>query len=388
MSPVTIWLAIAGGTPALACIWDRDTLASELRGLPDVERVIYGDFERLPTRYHAMRAERVERELATKPDDLSLYDDLAAALDRLGRSDDAVAVMDRKQAAMDRLGDGVTDDDRYRTHANRGTFLAHRWLRGGADRGAMADLDAGIAEIEAAIRINPDAHFGREQVQLDAMRWIRAGTPFDGELGSFVEAKGPHGGPLMKTADDDSQARTIEGLRGLIVLGAAWESVDVYRALQNALAASGRNHGAVLAGLRARELALGGARSLQPGAPTGEALAALFEPEQVHVVEDAAPAIRAYELGRKEADARAADRTAFMEARFELGMHPDTHASFWDAELPASAPAPSGPAGEPPEPADPPASARTAGWCGCATGAGSPWAAFGLLALVARRRVG
>lgn len=48
-------------------------------------------------------------------------------------------------------------------------------------------------------------------------------------------------------------AATIQGLVGLVVLGDAWESIDVYYALASALAGEGRNHAAHLALLRARD---------------------------------------------------------------------------------------------------------------------------------------
>ncbi|MCB9674373.1 MAG: hypothetical protein H6737_04605 [Alphaproteobacteria bacterium] len=345
--------------PALACIWDRDTLATELAGLPEVERVIYGDFDRFPPRYYEMRLERVTAELATNPT-FDRYDDAAAALDRLGRSDEAIAMMERKRAAMEGQSDAQVA---YRTHANLGTFLAHRWFRNGADRRQTADLDAAIAEIEAALALDPEAHFGRERVQLDILKWAKAAEPFDYALGSFAGD-----GMRMKTADDDSQAKTIEGLRGLVVLGAAWESVDTYHALALALRAEGRNHAAGLAGLRAAELARAGKRSIQPGAPEGEALAAVVSSEEPLAVEDPAPLQRAFAKGREQADRHAAERLAFMEARFALGMHPDTHAGFWDPVLPAEAPAPSEAAGPPPRSDEPlPSTAETGGICGCAS---------------------
>ncbi|MEZ4320612.1 MAG: hypothetical protein R3F61_24230 [Myxococcota bacterium] len=348
---------LLGLTNAQACIWDRDTLATEMKGLPDVERVIYGDFERYPDAYYAMRLERVTAALAQTPDDLALYDDAGAAADRLGRSDEAVAFMERKRAVLDALADTAPHEHRYRMHANLGTFLVHRWIRAGAPRDAMADLDAAIGHIEQALVLDPEAHFGRERVQLALMKWVRDAGPFTYELDTFLERRG------FKVDDDDSQDATLEGLRGLVVLGAAWESVDTYYALRRALQLEGRNHAAALAGLRARELALAGRPSLQPGAPTGAKLAELVS--GFDAVSDEAAIERAYAAGRELAEARATERRQAMEARLAAGLHPDTHPDFWTAELPAELPVP-----------ETLPSTREGGWCGCSAGSTSPGTTF------------
>ncbi len=58
------FLAALVGLPAAtahACLWDRDTLAMEAAGLPDVPRVATGRFARNPRAYYEMRLERVAR---------------------------------------------------------------------------------------------------------------------------------------------------------------------------------------------------------------------------------------------------------------------------------------------------------------------------------------
>ena len=78
-----------------------------------------------------------------------------------------------------------------------------------------------------------------------------------------------------KEADD-----AIRGLAGLIVLGNAWESVDVFNALDVGLQhdslgyakerEGGRNTLAYLAWLRCRELIDSGKSSILPDAPKGK----------------------------------------------------------------------------------------------------------------------
>jgi hypothetical protein len=68
--------------------------------------------------------------------------------------------MDRKGEALARNPD---PEHAYRRLANRGTFLAH----GGKP-------DEGLPDIEAAVALNPKAHFGREIYQVDALRYFVA----------------------------------------------------------------------------------------------------------------------------------------------------------------------------------------------------------------------
>jgi hypothetical protein len=118
--------------PVEACLWDRDTLAQESKGLPELTRILTGRFERFPPRYYAIRLERVSAELKADPTLLGLYDDAAVALDRLGRTEEAIVLMEQKAAQLERLerGGAPMSEDWYKTLANLGTFYAHRWVQG------------------------------------------------------------------------------------------------------------------------------------------------------------------------------------------------------------------------------------------------------------------
>lgn len=165
---------------------------------------------------------------------------------------------------MDRLDatSAQVKQHRYRYHANLGTFLVHRWVRQGGDRAKIDDVKRARDEIAAAIEINPNAHFGREKYQLRVIEWIinppsAAGSQY---LPNFLEWESQASGNLAdpKEADD-----AVRGLAGLIVLGNAWESVDVFNALDVALhhdtlgyqktRDGGRNTLAYLAWLRCRQ---------------------------------------------------------------------------------------------------------------------------------------
>lgn len=341
-----------------ACLWDRDTPASEAKGLPEVVAVLTGRFERNPPLFYEMRLTRVSAHLQDHPDDLASLDDAAVACDRLGLGDEAIAWMEKKHAQLEKLDPSLpaTRDHLYRYHANLGTFLVHRWARLGADRSHIDDVQSARDHIARALEINPDAHFGREKYQLLALDFILSPPPIEHPshalpnlLGwSFDDIYGQSTDP--KDADD-----AVRGLTGLVVLGNAWESVDIFHALNLALQRDsvgyergregGRNTLAYLAWLRCRELIDSGKGSLHPSAPRGEALKAVLpRPDFVEASRLLDPAFAKL---RAEADAWHAARTAFMLTRLEQGLHPDTHLHFWNGYT--SLPAPSLPTTSVPE---------------------------------------
>ncbi len=331
----------------VACLWDRDTPADEARGLPEVVAVLTGRFERNPPLFYEMRLARVADHLQSHPEDLAAYDDAGVACDRLGRGDEAISWMEKKRAQLDGLDARRPEvkEQFYRYHANLGTFLVHRWVRQGSDRARIGEVKAARDEIATALKINPNAHFGREKYQLRVLEWIidpprvEAGQSLPNLLGwSFDDIYGQETDP--KEADD-----AVRGLTGLIVLGNAWESVDVFHALNVALQRDslgfergregGRNTLAYLAWLRCRELIDAGKGSMLPDAPRGEALKAILpKPDFVEAEKLLDPAFMKL---RTEADAWQTARAAFMTARLKEGRHPDTDRDFWDgyAERPA-----------------------------------------------------
>ena len=337
-------IALLLGLPlsAAACLWDRDTPAEEAEGLPEVVSVLTGRFARNPPLFYEMRLASVSARIRKHPEDLGAYDDAGVACDRLGLGDEAIAWMEKKRAQMpipplDPETPAIKEH-LYRYHANLGTFLVHRWIQLGADRAKIDEVKAAREEIARALAINPDAHFGREKYQLRALDWIiappkvRPGFDLPNLLGwSFDDYYGQ--------ATSPKEARNaVLGLSGLIVLGNAWESVDVFHALNVALQRDstgfergregGRNTLAYLAWLRSRELIDAGKGSMLPDAPKGEALKGMLRrPDFVKAEELLDPAF--VEL-RAEAEAWKAARTSFMLRRLKQGRHPDTGSHFWN----------------------------------------------------------
>jgi hypothetical protein len=145
LSVLCISVAIVLPASALACLWDFDTLQMERNRSPSALELITGKFLRHTPEFYRWRIDDRLRKLKYEPDNLSYYDDLAVAYEKVGQRELALATIREK----DTKKPGV-----YETESNLGTFL----MLGG-------QLEEGLTRIEAALRINPDAHFGREKYQ-------------------------------------------------------------------------------------------------------------------------------------------------------------------------------------------------------------------------------
>jgi len=197
--------ALAGGE-AHACLWDRDTIEMERRTFPTVAELITGKFPRHSDALYEWRIEDRQARLAEDPDDLAAMDDLAVAFDKLERHDDAIAVM---QDAL------VLDPERYETHANLGTFFVH-----------AGELEQGLAHIERALEIDPDAHFGRERYQLWLVQYAMQagdGLPLDSNTETLYPAvtRGFTRWVLDHDDADDPMAvlAAVEGVTGMMRFG-------------------------------------------------------------------------------------------------------------------------------------------------------------------------
>lgn len=335
---VGLWISLQ--CLPLACLWDRDTPREESIGMPEVVAVLTGRFERNPPKYYEMRLARIELQLRNDPIDLAAYDDAGVACDRLGMSDEAIAWMVRKRLELNKRDPSHPEirEQLYRYHANLGTFMVHRWIRQGADRMSIDELKSACDEIVKALEINPNAHFGREKYQLQAMRWmidppqIDSFQPLPNLLGwSFGDIYG-------ESTEPEEAAEAVRGLAGLVVLGNAWESVDIFHALNIALQRNsvgfsrgrdgGRNSLAYFAWLRCNELVDSGRGSLLPGAPTGKSLKELLP--QPGFVKGEILLDPAFKRLRVEAEEWHQARVAFLSRRLEEGLHPDTHSDFWE----------------------------------------------------------
>lgn len=346
------------------CAWDRDTMAAEVDGRMETLNALVGNFDVFPARYYEMRIERITEELKSNPKQLDLYDDIAVASDRVGRSTDAIEWMARKREQLDLLEDRDIEHE-YRYLANLGTFYSHRWVGNGANREDLTDLKMGRELIMSAIILNPDAHFGREKYQLYAIEWL-IDPPYYAPTNEFSDDIYPpillpksiikyapfyvrdpddiRGNSLRRVGGADLQkiglGDAIQGYTGLVTLGAAAESVDVCNSLARLLDLEGSSSLARIAGYRLDELVSNGRKSLHPNwsAPR-EAKIERFFPHGMTYSGSVKELAAWYVEARKRADASRAARNAFLAEMFARGEHPDTHPKVW-SNAPRFAPLP------------------------------------------------
>src|SRR5687768_13558523 len=152
-STFAIVILLLASAPAGACLWDDDTLRDERRGMPGIAEVLAGRFEKHSDFFYAKRIEATTAQIAADRKNLAAYDNLAVAHEKLGDQDAAIVVMLEKEKVA---------PGQYTTAANLGTFYLHK-----------GDFENGIAHIERALKINPDAHFGREEYQLKLAKFLR-----------------------------------------------------------------------------------------------------------------------------------------------------------------------------------------------------------------------
>lgn len=312
-----------------ACLWDRDTLAMEAEAFPGITEIITGRFDRFPPLYYEMRLERVMQDLESDPDNLGLYDDAGVACDRLGRHDEAIGWMAKKREVLDRFSEPDPEHE-YRYLANLGTFHIHRWLSNGADREDMADAELARELIAKAIELNPDAHFGRERYQLLAIEWMLRVDQFEYGMGQSIlnqipelELSSFRGDVLASMGFENAP----DGFMGLIALGNAWQSIDVFYALAIALGDRGDAVLASLCMMRIRELVKTGQESLLPDFDYLNLERTPGRGGVEHVYEEKLGDW--FDRARDEAESWHDARKSYITERLGMGQHPDTDPEFW-----------------------------------------------------------
>lgn len=245
----TALLSLLVASPALACLWDSDTLREEALRKKDVGDLVVGRVSQHSRTFYEEKVKYTQPLVDSEKAVAARYDDLAVALDRLGRFDDAIAVMNAKALRF---------PGEYTTLANKGTFLAHR-----------GSLPEALELLRAAIELNPNAHFGREKYQVQAIEYAIAlaadptlSTKQD-LLGNDLKKTekvlfGDHGKYQkgFKTEFDKSGLNrdVFVGLAGIIQFGSGLENPHVWLALGIVLALDGDRSLAIRALARAHEL--------------------------------------------------------------------------------------------------------------------------------------
>jgi hypothetical protein len=314
---VTAAVAISCSAWAFGCLNDRDSLYRESYGSRDVLKVVVGWFPVHTPLYYRIRIRRDLPLIAKDPRQLSLYDDVAVAYDKLGDDARAIQVIERKRAEMEKLAmkpkllepdftfnpqdiEKSSEDPWYRDFANCGTFWVHRWFHEGMPAARKKEwLDRGQALIDRAVQINPEAHGAREFAQQDVIRWLRKGKPKQ-TLADFLHYK---------------DGRQLNALAGLIELGGAWESVDVYHAIASKY---GGNFGYFI-WLRVLELEKAGKHS-----QTGQTLSYWH-----HKPADSGRVESDYHLLREAAERYRTGYQDYEATELAKGKHPDSDPDFW-----------------------------------------------------------
>ena len=143
-----------------------------------VQDILHERFARHGSAYYAERNRLVNDRLkALEPGDparLPLLDDLGVGLERLGQSHEAIELLRAKLSEQQQLG--LSGRELYTSYANLGTFLIHDNLTPGmnGDQSARDRFAEGVDLIRDAVRVNPEAHFGRERWQAVVAEFLLA----------------------------------------------------------------------------------------------------------------------------------------------------------------------------------------------------------------------
>jgi tetratricopeptide (TPR) repeat protein len=152
LSVLCVAAAVLLPASAVACLWDYDTLQMERNRFPSALELITGKFLRHTPEFYDWRISDRLKKLKYDPENLAYYDDLAVAYEKTGQHEKAIEtilIKDKKKPGL------------YETEANLSTFLIH-----------AGRLEEGLQHIDKALRINPDAHFGREKFQKRLVEYV------------------------------------------------------------------------------------------------------------------------------------------------------------------------------------------------------------------------
>ncbi len=253
--------------PALACLWDSDTLKEESLGLQEVADIVQGRILKHSRTFYERKVAYTQPLLEREDVKPERYDDLAVAYEKLGRIPEAIATMEAKEKRFPGL---------YTTAANLGTFHAH-----------AGDYPRALEHLRRALALNPEAHFGREKYQVKAIEYLQRlaaepgvvnkeellGLPIDSER--YVWVMNP-----TKKARADANVNeptlpkdVLPGLAGMIRFGSGERSPHLWFSLGLSLAWSGHKNLALRA-MRRAELPRTppGARACQGADPDDQGL--------------------------------------------------------------------------------------------------------------------
>lgn len=246
---VLLLVVCANAGVALACLWDSDTFAEEALTQKDVAAIVQGKLGKHSEYFYEEKVAYTKPLIDAADAGMERYDDLAVAYDKLGKLDDAIAVMKAKEARF---------PNQYTTLANLGSFHAHK-----------GEYEKALELLNAAIKMNPDAHFGREKYQVMAIAYLQAlakdpklaerkdllGVEISDEhllmFGDYGKKKKGEQTGLEKAGISKD---VFVALAGIIRFGSGEKSAHIWMSLGVACALQGDRHLAIRAFARAKEL--------------------------------------------------------------------------------------------------------------------------------------
>lgn len=293
---------------------------NETRGLPSVVDTISGRIPVNPPLYYEMRIRIGLRKIKDDKDFFEEYDNVAAAYDRLGNHFEAKALLRQKFERLTALGiqpgNDPIEDPWYRYYANMGTVRAHEWLakfKEGVPPDSpeqVARIELAISDIEAAIGINPRAHFGREIIQLRILRQLSQ-NPELLQVRFAVEDYENY-----KFSSAVSPKHLAEGLAGIARFGGNPDSALLMMFLYSNLNDSWK-HLKALAYWRAMEI-------------SGKTDASQEPIQRLGLGNDRENVLKyQYKVLREDAETYRKHYHDYVMAKLKDGQHPDTNPEFW-----------------------------------------------------------
>ena len=187
---------------SLACINDSASKTFEMQPFPNEEQLIAGSFHVHSKEFYEWRIKDRLKKLKKDPDNPALLDDLSVSYEKTGQT----------QLAIDTLQSVLhTYPNRYETLANLGTFYIHH-----------QEYHKGLELLKKAIKINPEAHYGREIYQIKVVEYLLSlnkKPPFvfpiqkDKDFSDFL-LRG-----VAKDNQKDELIRAIVGVSGMLKFG-------------------------------------------------------------------------------------------------------------------------------------------------------------------------
>lgn len=303
-----------------ACAWDYDTMSAEAKGLPNTVDAIMGRVAIYPREYYEFRVKRSGDIVAKDPSNLDELDNLIVAYDKFGNSKMAFHFASLKRKALDKH---PNKEHEYRYYANLGTIEAHTWARE-TDHKDKTLLDLSIKHLKRCIEINPDAHFGREIVQVKLIELIRkGGEAFTGKplTGSdriiFLEGPNENGDEWDKFVEQTGSEKVARGVIGMMALGGGPDSPDLLAALCSTLT---WKQGQI------SQLALRRIAELWVKKP----MFAAITPQSTSYPQDQDLFNRQYAALQKNTEEYRSALSTFVKTKIAQGKHPDVDPHFWD----------------------------------------------------------